>query len=124
MLRARVSPRIATTIAIALSLGCAGHEVAKGAKPAVVEATPASGNPARPPEIVRIDPLKGASGSKTAGLVALEEELRRAMSALGKSGEPRARRVAAERGQRPMTGAGEAVLRPGGCRWAAYRRSR
>ena len=35
MLRARVSPRIATTIAIALSLGCAGHEVAKGAKPAV-----------------------------------------------------------------------------------------
>jgi predicted Zn-dependent protease len=88
MLRARVSPRIATTIAIALSLGCAGHEVAKGAKPAVVEATPASGNPARPPEIVRIDPLKGASGSKTAGLVALEEELRRAMSELGKSGSP------------------------------------
>ena len=80
--------RIATSFAIAISLGCAGHEVAKGAKPAVVLAPPTAGQTARPPEIVRIDPLASPGGSKAPGLVALEEELRRAMVELGKSGSP------------------------------------
>ena len=38
---------------------------------------------ARPPEVVRINPLAGESGNKGPALVALEEELRRAMGDLG-----------------------------------------
>ena len=86
MFTARKCLRIATSLATTLLLGCAGHEVAKGAKPAVVAAPPAAGQPARPPEIVRIDPLASPGASKAPGLVALEDELRRAMSELGKSG--------------------------------------
>ena len=80
MFTARRCLRIATSFAIAFSLGCAGHEVAKGAKPAVVQAPSAAGQPARPPEIVRVDPLASPGGGKAPGLVALEDELRRAMS--------------------------------------------
>ena len=80
--------RIATTLAITLSLGCAAPKVVQGTKPEAVQAPPSAGQSARPPEMVRIDPLKGTGGSKTPGLVALEEELRRAMSELGKSQTP------------------------------------
>jgi TldD protein len=88
MLSARSCFRIATTFATTLSLGCAVPKAVEGAKPAAVQASPSAGQPARPPEMVRIDPLVRGSGSKTPGLVALEAELRRAMSELGKSGSP------------------------------------
>ncbi|MBN2573324.1 MAG: hypothetical protein JXP73_02050 [Deltaproteobacteria bacterium] len=77
-----------TTVAITLTFGCAGGKTAKPGKPARVETKPAASQPARAPDIVRVDPLAGGGGSKSPGLVALEEELHRAVSELGKSQSP------------------------------------
>ena len=85
MLRYRLGVRVAAIPAMTLALSCAGHKAANNAKPSVVEVPPAEMKPARPPEVVRINPLAGESGNKGPALVALEEELRRAMGDLGKS---------------------------------------
>ncbi|HVZ74350.1 MAG TPA: metallopeptidase TldD-related protein [Polyangia bacterium] len=46
------------------------------------------GAPARPPLVVRVDPLSGGGAARPAGLTALEAELRRGMGALATKGSP------------------------------------
>ena len=76
--------RLATTLAVTLLFGCASGKAVKSANPAVDQVAPAQDRPARPPAIVPINPRAGRAGTKSPGLVALEEELHRAMTELGK----------------------------------------
>ncbi len=88
MLIAFKRPLATAVLATTLSFACAGHKVAKGARPVLGDTLPTAARPARLPEIVRIAPLRGTDGSKAPELVVLEEELHRAMAALAKSQNP------------------------------------
>ena len=88
----RCRPRVVLSSILAFWLSCLGHGPAaptatKGkATAAAIEV--AGGQPARAPRTVRVDPLAGGGATKVAGLLALEEELHRAMVELGKQETP------------------------------------
>ena len=84
--------RIAPLAIVAFGLSCLGHgkavPTAPNGKPPLATPQPSPGQPARVPSMVRVDPFAGAGGQKVAGLLALEEELHRAMAELAKQELP------------------------------------
>lgn len=89
--------RVAFGLVGMVSLSCLGHGAGREAAPqnhapaapALPDAAAvAPGRPARAPAAVRVEASTGAHGDKVAGLVALEDELHRAMAELGKQSPP------------------------------------
>jgi TldD protein len=77
---------------LSILLGAASVGAGCAAAPATPTGAAATvrfeGAPARPPRVLRVDPLSGGGAARPVGLTALEAELRRGMSALAAKGTP------------------------------------
>jgi TldD protein len=77
--------RVTLITSLALVFGCAASP---GTPTGAAASVAFQGAPARPPRVVRVEPLSGGGVPRPAGLTALEAELRRGMTALATKGNP------------------------------------
>jgi TldD protein len=77
-----------TCLVVAACAGGGGCASKTGSPSPLAVAFAAEGQPAPPPQALRIDPLSGGGAPRSAGLTALEAELKRAMSGLVAKGKP------------------------------------